>query len=222
MALESADYITRLDPTAPRHEDPADQGDDHIRVIKQAVRNTFSRMDGPVTITPSEANQLTGSTQNVQAAIDALEAEDVALRALIGGISEFPSGTRMVFYQASAPAGWTQVTSAQVDNAMLRVVSNAGGGHGGSTSPISWTHSHGTSPHTLTVDQMPAHTHDFPLRAVNNGPHPIDPGASPSRERVIGTHTTESTGGGEAHSHGNTAAINWRPRYIDMIVCERD
>ena len=44
-------------------------------------------------------------------------------------ITEIPSGTVMVFFQVSAPTGWTQVVT-QNDKA-LRVVSGSGGGTGG-------------------------------------------------------------------------------------------
>ena len=41
-----------------------------------------------------------------------------------------PSGSTMLFYQSSAPTGWTKVTSH--NNKALRVVSGSGGGSGGS------------------------------------------------------------------------------------------
>jgi hypothetical protein len=50
------------------------------------------------------------------------------------GAGGFPSGTVMLFYQAAAPVGWTQVTT-QNDKA-LRVVSGTGGVSGG-TNPFS-------------------------------------------------------------------------------------
>jgi len=46
-----------------------------------------------------------------------------------GGDDDFPSGTLMPFYQASAPTGW--VGSGQ-DNKTLRIIPNSGGGSGGS------------------------------------------------------------------------------------------
>jgi len=61
---------------------------------------------------------------------------------------EFASGTRMVFAQASAPTGWTQDTTSNADNRMLRVVNSTGNGVGGSNSPI-------------LMDVVPAHTHSF-------------------------------------------------------------
>ena len=48
-----------------------------------------------------------------------------------GGGGEFPAGTTIVFYQASAPPGWTQVTN--FDNAALRMVGGPGGGTTGGT-----------------------------------------------------------------------------------------
>ena len=47
------------------------------------------------------------------------------------GPAGVPSGATMLFYQSSAPTGWTQVTSQ--NNKALRVVSGSGGGTGGSS-----------------------------------------------------------------------------------------
>ena len=47
------------------------------------------------------------------------------------GVEPFPSGTKQVFYQASAPTGWTQDTAAALGNAAMRVVVGTGGGTGG-------------------------------------------------------------------------------------------
>ena len=49
------------------------------------------------------------------------------------GVDPFPSGTKQVFFQASAPTGWTQDTAAAaLANAAMRVVVGTGGGTGGS------------------------------------------------------------------------------------------
>ena len=50
----------------------------------------------------------------------------------LSGVDPFPSGTKQVFYQASAPTGWTQDTAAALGNAAMRVVVGTGGGTGGS------------------------------------------------------------------------------------------
>jgi hypothetical protein len=78
-------------------------------------------------------------------------------------ISEFATGTEMVFHQASAPTGWTR--SADNDQ-VLRVVSGSGGGSGSggsnsivggtSTSGAGGSHTHSGPSHTHTG---PSHTH---------------------------------------------------------------
>ena len=82
-----------------------------------------------------------------------------------------PAGTKMVFHQASAPTGWTQITT-QNDKA-LRVVSGVGGGTGGthslSTPPnISHTHAgpshaHAGASHTHGYTQVVNHTHNVTI-----------------------------------------------------------
>lgn len=80
-----------------------------------------------------------------------------------------PSGTVMVFYQASAPVGWTAVA---VNDKFLRVVT--AGGTGGSTggtvaASTSLAHTHTVASHTHTG---PSHTHSVP-----NHQHNMDVGS---------------------------------------------
>lgn len=70
-----------------------------------------------------------------------------------------PSGTKMVFYQASPPTGWTAVA---VNDKFLRVVTS--GGTGGTTggsvaASTSLAHTHTVDSHTHTG---PSHTHSVP------------------------------------------------------------
>lgn len=83
-----------------------------------------------------------------------------------------PDDTTMMFYQASAPLNWTQNTTSAVNNKALRVVDGTGAGSGGSSSfttifsdagatgPVSATLSGTVGSHTLTTDELPAHTHN--------------------------------------------------------------
>ena len=86
----------------------------------------------------------------------------------------FASGTRLSFHQASAPTGWTQDVSDNADNRMFRVVKTAGGGVGGSNSPILNnvvpSHTHGITTGTESADHSHSgttggisanHTHGF-------------------------------------------------------------
>ena len=47
MALENAEYITQLKQGNPTRDDPISDGDNHIRMIKDVLKNTFPEADGP-------------------------------------------------------------------------------------------------------------------------------------------------------------------------------
>jgi hypothetical protein len=145
-----------------------------------------------------------------------------------------PSGTVMLFYQAAAPTGWTQVTTQ--NNKALRVVSGTGAGTGGSVAfttafaSQAVSGSVGTSgATTLGTGEMPSHTHPsayytavggcFSTTGYGNisvGPSGV--GGTPS--------PTGSTGGGGSHTHtGGTftgTAINLAVQYIDIILASKN
>jgi hypothetical protein len=58
MALESANYINELNSANPQSTDSVAQADDHIRLIKAAIKNTFPNVTGPVTKTQAQINDL--------------------------------------------------------------------------------------------------------------------------------------------------------------------
>lgn len=139
----------------------------------------------------------------------------------------FPSGTVMVFHQASAPTGWTQSTTH--NNKALRVVSGTGGGTGGThglSSPPSTSHTH-TGPshthstpshshshtlsagaHTLSTSQMPSHNHKIGIFWTH---HMTPPSGSYSRDSATfsggSSHNSDSTGGNGSHSHSLSGSI---------------
>lgn len=140
------------------------------------------------------------------------------------GVEPFPSGTKCIFYQASAPTGWTQVTT--INDKALRVVSGTGGGSGGThglSSPPSTSHTH-TGPshthstpshshshtlsagaHTLSTSQMPSHNHSI---ATNSDlGHPPSYVAPARTDGTIGARTTGNTGGSSSHSHSLSGSI---------------
>ena len=70
MALESTTYINGLVATNPTGTDPKSQGDDHIRLVKSAIKNTFPGVTGEVTATHTELNYTDGVTSNIQTQMD--------------------------------------------------------------------------------------------------------------------------------------------------------
>lgn len=151
-----------------------------------------------------------------------------------------PQNSQAVFYQASAPGGWSQVTTH--NNKALRVVSGTGGGFGsGGTSgpggqpfstifptsvrPISGnvTAAGAVQPTTLTTQQIPGHTHNAGS-SVN-----VSPGSPGIGGRAVNANApaTSPTGGGQAHTHpfsGGSSpysgTIDMRVQYIDVIICK--
>ena len=71
MALESATYINGLDSANPTATDPKNQGDDHIRLLKAAIKATFPNVTGAVTPTQAELNYVAGVTSAIQTQINA-------------------------------------------------------------------------------------------------------------------------------------------------------
>lgn len=66
MALETATYINDLNTSNPTGTDAKAQGDDHIRLIKSAVKATFPNVTGAVTPTQTELNYVAGVTSAIQ------------------------------------------------------------------------------------------------------------------------------------------------------------
>lgn len=62
MPLESATYINGLNASNPTGADTKAEGDDHIRLIKSAVKATLPNLTGAVTADQGELNILDGAT----------------------------------------------------------------------------------------------------------------------------------------------------------------
>lgn len=60
MGLESATFINQLVDTNPTGADNASQGDNHIRLIKSAIKATFPNITGAVTVSHTDLNSVTG------------------------------------------------------------------------------------------------------------------------------------------------------------------
>jgi len=143
-----------------------------------------------------------------------------------GAVMAFPSGTKLLFYQDTCPAGWT-IDSTMNDKVLLVTKGSAAGGETGGTE-----HSTGTwqqPDHTLTIDEIPAHYHFNGVGDNHSGSYIYNasqvgvPGVatkylsseygSPSYQGL-----TSETGGGSAHDHGDT----WRPAGYNVICCVKD
>ena len=58
MALENGTYVNSLVPANPASTDGLAQADDHIRLIKSTLQNTFPNLTGAVTATQADLNDI--------------------------------------------------------------------------------------------------------------------------------------------------------------------
>ncbi len=113
----------------------------------------------------------------------------------VGG-GEFPSGTVMPFYQASAPPGWVIKTTP--DDCVLTVDDENGGTTGGSGDITSGS---------ATTGNESSHTHSFSGTAAQSGSiESVQPGAAQASANEHTHSVSGTTGAGSAHSHTFTVA----------------
>jgi len=92
------------------------------------------------------------------------------------------------------------------------------GGTGGSTAKTTVGHYHQTNLHTLTIAEMPAHSHPY-TRPVGSGNYLMG-GGSYLNQDPYATNTS-NTGGGGSHDHGVTYSVqdtisDIRPSYYQL------
>ncbi len=151
----------------------------------------------------------------------------------------FPAGTAILFFQASAPFGWSKSTAH--DNKAIRIVSGTSGGTGAGTVDFSTVFARtATDNFTLTSAHMPTHNHGVTDNAHSHVyyDYGVGSGGNPVYYRSADWDATlqvnnnyertsngayagisiQNAGSGGAHGHG----IDLRVKYIDAIICTKD
>ena len=140
-----------------------------------------------------------------------------------------PSGTAMLFYQKTAPLGWTQDANAGLNHA-LRVVPAGGSGVGGSTGgSVAFTTAFASKAVTgsnagtsLDTNTMARHYHTISTGLANN-----PGGYVPYAGNGVGGWywsgaATDYNGQGWPHYHAFTGnAINLAVQYLNVIVATK-
>lgn len=71
MTVESATYISQLDPSLPASGDPKSEGDNHLRLTKSVLKAQFPNFGtNAINATAAEVNYLGGVTSGIQTQID--------------------------------------------------------------------------------------------------------------------------------------------------------
>lgn len=76
MPAENASYINQLKPNQPQGGESISEGDDHLRVIKEAVVGSFPQIGGTVNTTHGDLNKVPELITDVAAVKTELEALD--------------------------------------------------------------------------------------------------------------------------------------------------
>ena len=159
----------------------------------------------------------------------------------------FPSGTKLLFYQNTAPTGWTIFTTSINDKA-LRVVSGSGvgGGTGGATGGTTAFTSVFTSrtisqanlpnytlPNTLATSLAGGHNHSIPILyydLISGGSgsarclmHPLSGLSSGTVNETTDTEANhQHTVTGDVTSGGSGTAMDFAVAYASVIIATKD
>jgi hypothetical protein len=122
----------------------------------------------------------------------------------------FPSGTVMLFNQTAAPTGWTKDTTNN-NNSAIRVVTGSVSTGGSDDFTTTFGTSKTTASHTLTLSEIPSHTHSGGASAAGSISGDSGNAAAPGN--------TGAAGGGSGHSHNLS---NFDVKFVDVIIATHD
>lgn len=203
-----------------------------IVVVANVVQNpstAFTVSGTTLTFTsapPSGTNNIWVEYISFQTNIVQPAAGTVTNSSFAPGASEFAAGTKLSFAQSAAPTGWAQDTSDTATNRMLRVVNTAGGGIGGSSSPILNnvvpSHTHGFSTGNQSADHSHTwgnwsggvnsdHAHIMKMYGLNLEFNPGGPNFRLPYTTDGGYNNSYSNGASSDHAHytsGTTSGMN--------------
>lgn len=213
MALETATYINGLNSSNPLSTDVVSQADDHLRLIKQVLLNTFPNVTGPVTATQSQLNMPVPSG---------------FIGMWSGSVGAIPSG----WYLCNGANGTPDLRDKFVVGAGSTYAVGATGGSATTTlitanlpahthTITATTDSQGVHTHSVTD---PGHTHSYSSIsttggiAIGGGYGPVATATSSATTGIsiqsAGAHTHTITA--SASSTGSGTAFDTRPPYYAL------
>lgn len=209
MALESASFISQLNASNPLSTDTVSQADDHLRLIKAVLKNTFPNLSSPVTATASQLNAPVPSG---------------FIGMWSGSIASIPSG----WYLCDGTNGTPNLRDRFIVGAGDSYAVGAIGGAASVTLTESQIPSHNhtitatsasAGGHTHTIND-PGHTHSYTLKTTAGGstvggdPNSLVNGSANTGSSTTGitvnsvadhthtiTATAGNTGGGGSHEN---------------------
>lgn len=230
MGLETGTYIDSLNTSNPGATDSVAQGDDHIRLLKSTIKNSFPNITGAMTATHTELNLLDGCTANTTelnyvdiATLGTVEAskavtadanKDITGARNLTITGTLSAGSGLISLSDVYPVGSIYINASVATNpgTLLGfgtwVAFGAGrvmvGLDAGQTEFDTAEETGGAKTHTLTISEIPAHTHNLGSKDSTAGDGGAfneefieDPADTTNGPNV----TSSSTGGGSAHNN---------------------
>lgn len=223
MALESGTYINSLNSSNPVATDPLSQTDEHLRLLKSTIKATFPNLTGAVSSTQAEldtkaAITSNGSTPSLATGITGAEvksllgvvepaittdgstpslasgitAEEVKTLLSISLLDAYPVGSVYISVLSTNPSSLFGGTWVPIGQGKVLV-----GIDSQDTDFDTLEETGGAKTHTLTINEMPAHTHSM---SIENTRGSGSPGAENGSSSFSDVDTT-STGGGNPHNN---------------------
>ena len=232
MGLETGTYIDSLNTSNPGATDSVAQGDDHLRLIKSTIKNTFPNITGAMTATHTELNLLDGCTANTTelnyvdvatlGTAEALKALTVDANLDVTGIRNLTvtgdvtnaSGT-LTTLQAVYPVGSIYINAAVSTNpgTLLGFGTWVAFGTGrtmvgidlGQTEFDTLEETGGSKTHTLSTSELPSHTHTTASNnsGANNNLHHSNNSFVAVGDGTSNTATVTSNATGSGSAHNN-------------------
>jgi hypothetical protein len=229
MGLETGTYIDSLNTSNPGATDSVAQGDDHIRLLKSTIKNSFPNITGAMTATHTELNLLDGCTANTTelnyvdiatlGTVEASKAVTADANKDITGIRNLTvtgtiTNSSIISLSDVYPVGSIYINASDGTNPGTLLGFGTWVAFGAGRVPVgidatqtefdTAEETGGAKTHTLTISEMPAHTHNLGSKDSTAGDGGAfneefieDPADTTNGPNV----TSSSTGGGSAHNN---------------------
>ena len=226
MGLETGTYIDSLNTSNPGATDSVAQGDDHIRLLKSTIKNTFPNVTGAMTATHTELNLLDGCTANTAelnyvdiatlGTVEASKAVTADSNKDITGIRNLTvtgtiTNSSIISLSDVYPVGSIYINASDGTNPGTLLGFGTWVAFGAGRVPVgidatqtefdTAEETGGAKTHTLTISEMPSHNHNQPA-GILPPPNANDLDVTGGNARTLGDNvSTDNTGGGNAHNN---------------------